>query len=92
MIHEAVVSNVIKARNYLCEVNPSVLENKLDVKFSVIIEKPTETDHIPMSVLISPMTPCHRPPIVCDVYHVSRPNASIKHSSWVQYLFPVSSY
>lgn len=78
------VSNVSKARDYLCKVNPAVLEDKLDVKFSVIIEKPTEEDHLPMSILISPMSQCHQPPIVCDVYHVIRSNAIVKDSLWVK--------
>ena len=56
VIRSSVVSNVSKARDYLCKVNPAVLEDKLDVKFSVIIEKPTEEDHLPMSILISPMS------------------------------------
>lgn len=40
-VQNTVLENVRKARDYLCKVNPSILTDKLDVKFSVIIEKPT---------------------------------------------------
>ena len=40
-VQNTVLENVRRARDYLCKVNPSILKDKLDVKFSVIIEKPT---------------------------------------------------
>lgn len=82
-IRESVVANVRRARGFLCEKNPAVLNDNLNVKFSVIIEKPTKEERLPMTILIAPMSKCHQPPIVCDVYHVIRHNAVVKDSNWV---------
>ncbi|KAK8798103.1 hypothetical protein WA171_005628 [Blastocystis sp. BT1] len=83
-VQNTVLENVRRARDYLCKVNPSILKDKLDVKFSVIIEKPTTESRLPVSVLIQPMTKCHQPPIICDLYHVVRSNAVVKDSLWVK--------
>ena len=40
-IHDTVMDSVREARDYLCKLNPEILSEKLDVKFSVIIEKPS---------------------------------------------------
>ena len=45
-VQNTVLENVRRARDYLCKVNPSIVADKLDVKFSVIIEKPT-TESVP---------------------------------------------
>lgn len=84
-IRSSVISNVSKARDYLIKVNPAVRDEKMDVKFSIIIEKPTENEHLPMSVLISPLSHCCQPPIICDVYNVVRSNATVKDSLWALY-------
>lgn len=91
-IRNTMISNVRKARDYLCEKNPAIVEDKLNVKFSVIIEKPTKEDRLPMTILISPMAKPHSPPIVCDVYHVVRQNAVVKDSKWVVYAYPLCSH
>ena len=36
-------------------------------------------------MLIQPLTKCHQPPIICDLYHVVRSNAVVKDSLWVKY-------
>lgn len=41
-IRQTVLHSVTKARNYLFEIDPTIRNEKLDVKFSIIIEKPTE--------------------------------------------------
>lgn len=41
-VRQTVLNSVTKARDYLCEVDPSIRSNKLDVKFSIIIERPSE--------------------------------------------------
>lgn len=85
VIRNNVVTNVTKARDYLRQVNSTKLDDNFDIKFSVIIEKPTEDDHLPMSVLVSEMGRCHQPPIICDVYQVIRHNAVVKDSNWVKW-------
>ena len=40
-IHDTVMGSVKEARDYLCKLNPEIISEKLDVKFSVIIEKPS---------------------------------------------------
>ena len=40
-IHVTVMGSVKEARDYLCKLNPEIISEKLDVKFSVIIEKPS---------------------------------------------------
>ena len=64
-IRNTMISNVRKARDYLCEKNPAIAADKLNVKFSVIIEKPSKEDRLPMTILIAPMSKPHNPPIVC---------------------------
>lgn len=83
-IRNNVVTSVIKARDYLRQINSTKLDDNFDIKFSVIIEQPTEDDHLPMSVLVSEMGRCHQPPITCDVYQVIRHNAIVKDSNWVK--------
>ena len=41
-IRQTVLHSVTKARDYLFELDPTIRKEKLDVKFSIIIEKPTE--------------------------------------------------
>lgn len=41
-VRQTVLNSVTKARDYLFEVDPSIRSNKLDVKFSIIIERPSE--------------------------------------------------
>ena len=48
-IQDTVMDSVKEARNYLCKLNPDILSEKLDVKFSVIIEKPS-TEQVIMHV------------------------------------------
>ena len=40
-VHNSVLEDLRKARNYFCQLNPSVLTDKTDMKICVIIEKPS---------------------------------------------------
>ena len=40
-VQSTMMSSVKEARDYLCQLNPEIISEKLDVKFSVIIEKPS---------------------------------------------------
>ena len=40
-IQNTMMDHVKKARDYLCKLNPDIVKDKMDVKFSVIIEKPS---------------------------------------------------
>ena len=40
-VHNSVVEDLRKARNYFCQLNPSALTDKTDMKICVIIGKPS---------------------------------------------------
>lgn len=40
-VHNSVLEDLRKARNYFCQLNPSVLTDRTDMKICVIIEKPS---------------------------------------------------
>ena len=41
-VRQTVLHSVTRARDYLCEIDPAIRTDRLDVKFSIIIEKPSD--------------------------------------------------
>lgn len=83
-IRERISHDISLCWQELYKIQPELKQSNGDVKINVMIECPTETQKLPVTILLQPMAPPHSPPIVCDIYHVCRSNAQVKDSNWVK--------